>query len=77
MSMMIMRETAKRFLQDRAARLAPIPVANQRTRHARIEAILKAEEQNTVRGGEWLLLGAIAALYVLVRIGLTYGAVTH
>lgn len=77
MSMMIVRETAKRFLQDRACRLTPVLAHATPADRARIDAALKAEEQAPVRGGEWLLLGAVAAFYMLIRIGLTYGVVTH
>jgi hypothetical protein len=80
MSMMILQETAQRFLRDRSARLSPVLVhqeRNGRAARAKLMEMQEDEERARIGGRELLLVGLVAALYVAARIALTWAATAH
>lgn len=69
MPMSVFTNTLQRFLRDRHARLATVPLQHGMLRHD------TRDEKASV--SPLLLTGLIAALYVAVRIGVTYAIIGH
>jgi hypothetical protein len=68
MSMIAFINTVLRFVRDQSARLAPVPIRHDRTWKKR-----RAEQERHDASLGLVLL--VAAIYVVVRIGLSYGIV--
>lgn len=80
MSMMILQETAQRFLRDRSARLSPVLLHEKRNKRAareKVREMLKEEERARIGDRELLFIGLATALYVVVRIGFTWAVIAH
>lgn len=73
MSKIVFTNTVKRFLRDKNARLAAVPVEQNRRRS---RDIFEREEQKS-DAAALLFTGLTAAVYVALRIGLTYAAIGH
>jgi hypothetical protein len=72
MSMTVFTNSFTRFLRDRSARLATLPLHTQQAKQW-----LAREQRDEARASSLLIVGLIAALYVAARIGLTYVALPH